>query len=738
DDSLTIRKVIESTLKNGGYEIHTAVDGEEGIQKAYELMPDIILIDFLMPKMNGYQVCKKLRKDQQFQHTPIILITAKGDDVGKTFSEKFTVDYFLKPFKPAQLLDKIKKVAANIKKTDFKPTPSITKPSQKIMEPAPPLSPKTVPKAEIKKPSIGLQPQKFVPPAITPPKPSEEPTINLDQLFKAGSDSIDVQKGQPIELAAESALQLEEFFLDKPAKPETIEQGLEELEFEEQPSFEAEELNLDEIGEAETVEQGLEELEFEEQPSFEAEELNLDEIGEAETVEQGLEELEFEEEAALEAEEFEPAAAEAAKEELSLGELGEVEAAEEELAFEEEGGLSEVEELSLGEPGEVEALEQRLEFEEEAALEAEEFEPAAVEAAKEELSLGEPGEFEALEQRLEFEEEAALEAEEFEPAAVEAAEQGLEFGEEAALEAEEFEPATVEAQMQEGKALDFLEEAGLEAQTISLQKEHEAEKPDVYALKDKIEQIIEEPGKTAIEPMEAAPAYFEEKQIKESLLTEQALIEKSEKHFVQDKQYEPQFAEEVLLKTYERINELLINFEKNLTDKMDILFTKTLSLSTASGASLSGGELLKFSVSDILNLLLQSNREGVLYIIASDQLTEISIRDGKIANFNTGKGRKLSTLFVDLKREFDLSEQQIAEAFENAIMKQNRLEKVLIDRGHITVDGIIAFYARQAKSVMNDLVNVKQGRFFFKDTCVEVDDFALKMSFDELMSYRSE
>jgi hypothetical protein len=390
----------------------------------------------------------------------------------------------------------------------------------------------------------------------------------------------------------------------------------------------------------------------------------------------------------------------------------------------------------LGEPGEFEELEQGLEF----AEQAEEVEPAAVEGVEEELEfgeeqgleaeeleLGELGEFEELEQGLEF----AEQAEEVEPAAVEGVE------EEAALEAEEVEAGTVEAQMQEGKALDFVEEASLEAQAISLQKEYEAEKPDVYALKDKAEQIIEESAKIAIEPMEAAPAYFEEKQIKESLLTEQALIEESEKHFVQDKQYEPQFSEEVLLKTYERINELLINFEKNLTDKMDILFTKTLSLSTTSGASLSG-ELLKFSVSDILNLLLESNREGVLYIIASDQLTEISIRDGKIANFNIGEGRKLSTLFVDLKREFDLSEQQIAEAFENAIMKKNSPEKVLIDRGHITVDGIRAFYARQAKSVIDELVNVNQGGFFFKDTGVEFDDFTLKMSFDELMSYRSE
>jgi len=89
---------------------------------------------------------------------------------------------------------------------------------------------------------------------------------------------------------------------------------------------------------------------------------------------------------------------------------------------------------------------------------------------------------------------------------------------------------------------------------------------------------------------------------------------------------------------------------------------------------------------------------------------------------------------VDLKREFDLSDQQIAEAFENAIIMKSRLERVLIDRGHISVDGIKFFYIKQAKSDIKNLINIKQGRFFFKDTDVESDEFSLNMSFDELIS----
>lgn len=111
DDSPTVRKLAEVVLAEEGYEVYTAEDGEEGLKIAEEVLPSVILVDFIMPRMNGYQFCKMVRSNEVLKDVPVILITAKGEDVGAKFAEKFgVVDYFIKPFQPEDLLEKVSSI----------------------------------------------------------------------------------------------------------------------------------------------------------------------------------------------------------------------------------------------------------------------------------------------------------------------------------------------------------------------------------------------------------------------------------------------------------------------------------------------------------------------------------------------------------------------------------------------------------------------------------------------------
>ncbi len=111
DDSPTVQRLIEMILTSQGYQVVLASDGEAGIAKAKAEKPELILVDFVMPKMNGFQVCKALKEDPEFQDTPIILVTSKGDKVGSKFVDVLGItEYFTKPFQPEELLAKIREV----------------------------------------------------------------------------------------------------------------------------------------------------------------------------------------------------------------------------------------------------------------------------------------------------------------------------------------------------------------------------------------------------------------------------------------------------------------------------------------------------------------------------------------------------------------------------------------------------------------------------------------------------
>jgi DNA-binding response OmpR family regulator len=101
DDSPTITKVVQLVLAKAGYDVRTAPDGEAGIEACRAQRPELILLDFVMPKMNGYQFCRELAADKSLKDIPVVLMSAKGDQVGERFVKVMgIVDYITKPFSP--------------------------------------------------------------------------------------------------------------------------------------------------------------------------------------------------------------------------------------------------------------------------------------------------------------------------------------------------------------------------------------------------------------------------------------------------------------------------------------------------------------------------------------------------------------------------------------------------------------------------------------------------------------
>jgi DNA-binding response OmpR family regulator len=99
DDSPTILKVVQLLLTKAGFQVVTAADGEAGLAAARAAIPDMILLDFVMPRMNGYQFCREMALDPVLKDVPVVLMSAKGDQVGERFVKVMgIVDYITKPF----------------------------------------------------------------------------------------------------------------------------------------------------------------------------------------------------------------------------------------------------------------------------------------------------------------------------------------------------------------------------------------------------------------------------------------------------------------------------------------------------------------------------------------------------------------------------------------------------------------------------------------------------------------
>lgn len=108
DDEERVLEVLSRRLKSWGYEVLTAVDGEECLQMVGDHQPDLILLDILLPKMRGREVCTQLKDNSQTRHIPIVFLTALGmpEQIEAGFNLG-AVGYIIKPFNPQELRERI-------------------------------------------------------------------------------------------------------------------------------------------------------------------------------------------------------------------------------------------------------------------------------------------------------------------------------------------------------------------------------------------------------------------------------------------------------------------------------------------------------------------------------------------------------------------------------------------------------------------------------------------------------
>jgi two-component system alkaline phosphatase synthesis response regulator PhoP len=108
DDEEYIQHILNFSFSAEGYEVMTAGDGEEAIKKAKSTKPDVIVLDIMMPKMDGYAACKQIKSDPVTKSIPVILLTAKGRDVDRKLgTEAGADDYVVKPFSPGRLIERV-------------------------------------------------------------------------------------------------------------------------------------------------------------------------------------------------------------------------------------------------------------------------------------------------------------------------------------------------------------------------------------------------------------------------------------------------------------------------------------------------------------------------------------------------------------------------------------------------------------------------------------------------------
>ena len=108
DDSPTERHVLVELLTKNGYQVITAESGEEGIEKVKSELPDLVLMDVVMPGLNGYQATRTLTRNETTKHIPIIVCTSKGQETDKIWGlRQGALDYLVKPVNGEELLSKI-------------------------------------------------------------------------------------------------------------------------------------------------------------------------------------------------------------------------------------------------------------------------------------------------------------------------------------------------------------------------------------------------------------------------------------------------------------------------------------------------------------------------------------------------------------------------------------------------------------------------------------------------------
>lgn len=113
EDSLPQRQMISELLKNSdlNLKVLVAVDGVEALSYIQKSCPDLVVLDIVMPRMNGYEVCRRLKNDPKTQNVPVVMCSSKGEEFDRYWGMKQGADaYIAKPFEPVELLGTIKQL----------------------------------------------------------------------------------------------------------------------------------------------------------------------------------------------------------------------------------------------------------------------------------------------------------------------------------------------------------------------------------------------------------------------------------------------------------------------------------------------------------------------------------------------------------------------------------------------------------------------------------------------------
>jgi len=121
DDEPDAVELIEFNLKGAGYDVVRASDGEEALKKARMALPDLIILDLMLPEVDGMEVCKLLRRDQKTSGIPVVMVTAKAAEIDRVLGlELGADDYVTKPFSPRELVLRVKRLLRTGEKQEQK------------------------------------------------------------------------------------------------------------------------------------------------------------------------------------------------------------------------------------------------------------------------------------------------------------------------------------------------------------------------------------------------------------------------------------------------------------------------------------------------------------------------------------------------------------------------------------------------------------------------------------------
>ena len=111
DDEPFICRSLTFVLRKGDYEVYEARNGEDGLLAIQQHRPDLVFLDVMMPKLNGFEVAQKVKNDPALKGTRIILLTAKGQDCDRELGKRAGADdYMTKPFSPTKILERVREI----------------------------------------------------------------------------------------------------------------------------------------------------------------------------------------------------------------------------------------------------------------------------------------------------------------------------------------------------------------------------------------------------------------------------------------------------------------------------------------------------------------------------------------------------------------------------------------------------------------------------------------------------